>query len=372
MATGPSLGPGDVEDALAAYGPLTDVWQVVAAASGAVTVQLAKTIGAVPYIAPSLVPHYQGALVRFTTGALSGGGPGEQWNSTVKTIASVPTATTVTFGDTWPVAPSSGDQFTVIRGAGIGTNLSLASGTTVDVGTIAGAVTLASGTTVAIESGATVDVGTISGAITLASGSTIELTGNPTVDVSGQSIVIESSNTDIAVEGTGGSIPEPTGTNLTAVALGYYVQQPSADGGQFVFNPIGIVSPGNVATTHMTYLPVVVNSGSISILNQPDVTAYPGANRSTNVDVQSVAAGATASFSLASDTLYRVAVAAGGNGGGYVNIQLSGGSWLAACGVPGNANIDWSNSGRATNGQTISVYNAGSAAAQVMVAIEFT
>jgi len=371
MATTASLGPGDVENALAAYGPLTDVWQVEAVHSGTVTVQLAKTSGAVPYVAPSLVPHYEGALVRFTTGPLSGGGDTAQWNTTVRSVQSTASGTTVTFGDPWPTTPQAGDQFTVIRGAGIGTNLSLKSGTAVTA-TFSGPVSLASGATVALEAGSTVDVAHISGAITLASGATVtaQIGEVNTVDISGQDIVVKSSNTDIAVEGTGGNVPEPTGTNLTAVAIGYYVQQPAADGGQFLFNPIGIVSPNNESTTYMTYLPVAVNSGTITVVNT--VTVAPAISRSASVNVQSVAAGSTANFDLQSNVIYHLSVAAGGEGGGYINVELSSGPWLAACGVPGNAQVAWPNSGYATDGATISVYNAGSAAAQVMVAIEYT
>ena len=78
-----------------------------------------------------------------------------------------------------------------------GTVVAVAPGATVDVGAVSGAITLASGATVdignavslqtgtvvALAAGATVDVGTISGAITLASGATVDLAAGTTVDV---------------------------------------------------------------------------------------------------------------------------------------------------------------------------------------------
>lgn len=441
MATGPSLGPGDVEDALAAYGPLTDVWQVVAASSGAVTVQLAKTSGAVPYIAPSLVPHYEGALVRFTTGPLSGGGPGEQWNTTIRGVASTPTATTVTFGDTWPTDPSSGDQFTVIRGAGIGTSLSLASGTTVsatfsgpvtlasgttvdvgtiagdvtlasgttvalesgavvdvgtisgavnlasgttvalgsgttvDVGTIAGAVTLASGTTVALGSGAVVDVGTISGAVTLASGSVIELTGNPTVDVSGQSIVIESSNTDAI-----GASTAPFPSTVAAVDVGFYTVSGSA--GEYEWQ--SVVVPLGTSPLPPQGLPVqVIGSWTspggtitpleVNVMNSPTVTSDPDLTRTAATDVTVIAAGATASLGLTPTTIYQLTLMAGSTGSiGAVRLQNSSGPWLAVCGVNESAHVDWGHSGYANGGATLEIVNGSADSITAGVAIEYT
>jgi len=371
MATTASLGPGDVENALAAYGPLTDVWQVEAVHSGTVTVQLAKTSGAVPYVAPSLVPHYEGALVRFTTGPLSGGGDTAQWNTTVRNVQSTASGTTVTFGDPWPTTPQAGDQFTVIRGAGIGTNLSLKSGTAVTA-TFSGPVSLASGATVALEAGSTVDVGTISGPVTIASGSTIEITGSPTVDVTGQSIVVESANTDAI-----GSSDDPFPPTVTAVDVGFYTV--SGQAGAFQWH--SVLVPEGTSPQPPLGLPVAVvgpwesPGGTVTPLQVSvtnTVTVAPAISRSASVNVQSVAAGSTANFDLQSNVIYHLSVAAGGEGGGYINVELSSGPWLAACGVPGNAQVAWPNSGYATDGATISVYNAGSAAAQVMVAIEYT
>lgn len=133
-----TLGPGDVEAALAAYGPLTDVWSIKAVtASNACTVVLENPAGAVPYVGASLQKHYVGALVRFTTGVLSGAGNTigyGAFNTTISAITSAtnPALTTVTFGDDFPTPPNPGDTFTVIRAAGVGTAVT----TTVSTGNV--------------------------------------------------------------------------------------------------------------------------------------------------------------------------------------------------------------------------------------------
>lgn len=133
-----TLGPGDVEAALAAYGPLTDVWSIKAVtSSNACTVVLANPAGAVPYVGPSLQKHYVGALVRFTAGVLSGVGNTIAYgafNTTISGITSTtnPAVTTVTLGDDFPTPPNPGDTFTVIRAAGVGTAVT----TTVSTGNV--------------------------------------------------------------------------------------------------------------------------------------------------------------------------------------------------------------------------------------------
>lgn len=399
MATGPSLGPGDVEDALAAYGPLTDVWTVEqATAPASVTVRLAKTRSAVPYIAPTLAAHYSGALVRFNTGALAGVS-GAQWNTTLASVASTTSGTTATFGDAWPTAPASGDQFTVIRAAGIGTDLALQSGTTVsatfsgpvtlasgsvvalesgstvDVGTIAGAVTLASGTTVAVESGAVVDVGNISGAVTLASGSVIELTGNPTVDVSGQSIVIESSNTDAI-----GASTAPFPQTVAATDVGFYTVSGSA--GQYQWQ--SVVVPLGTSPLPPQGLPVqivgpwtapdgTVTPVDVTVTGTPSVTAVPGTNRSAAVDVTSIAAGTTADLSLAPTTIWRLTLNAGSTGSvGPVRLQNAAGAWIAVCGVNQSTHVDWNNSGWNNGGNTLQIFNGSADTVTAGVQIEYS
>lgn len=399
MGTGPSLGPGDVENALAAYGPLTDVWAVESAtAPASVTVRLAKTASAVPYIAPTLAAHYSGALVRFNTGPLAGVS-GAQWNTTLAFVASTTSGTTATFGDPWPTAPASGDQFTVIRAAGIGTDLALQSGTTVsatfsgpvtlasgsvvalesgstvDVGTIAGAVTLASGTTVAIESGATVDVGSISGPITLASGTTVELTGSPAVDVSGQSIVIQSSNTDSL-----GASTTPFPATVMAVDVGYYTV--SGQAGEFQWQ--SVIVPEGTSPIPPNGLPVqivgpwVAPDGTVApvevtVSGTPSVTAIPSTGRSAAVDVTTIAAGATVDLSLSPTTIWRLTLNAGSTGGvGPIRLQNTGGAWIAVCGVNEATHIDWSNSGWNNGGNTLQLFNGSADTVTAGVAVEYS
>lgn len=407
MATGPSLGPGDVEDALAAYGPLTDVWTVEhATAPASVTVRLAKTSSAVPYIAPTLAAHYSGALVRFNTGALAGVS-GAQWNTTLASVASTPSGTTATFGDAWPTAPASGDQFTVIRAAGIGTDLALQSGTTVsatfsgpvtlasgsvvalesgstvDVGTIAGAVTLASGATVAFESGSTVDVGTIAGEVTLAAGTTVEVTGSPIVDVSGQSIIIESSNTDSL-----GASTAPFPPTVAATDVGFYTVSGSA--GQYQWQsvvvplgtsplppqglPVQIVGPWTAPDGTVTPVDVTVaGTPSVTVAGTPSVTAVPSTSRSAAVDVTTIAAGATVDLSLAPTTLWRLTLNAGSTGSvGPVRLQNAAGAWIAVCGVNQSTHIDWSNSGWSNGGNTLQIFNGSADTVTAGVQIEYS
>ena len=276
--------------------------------------------------------------------------------------------------------PVPGSESSYLTHAHVTNTLAISSGAVVDVGTISGPVALANGATVALASGAVVDVGTISGPVELAAGTSIEISGNPTVDVSGQSIQIEASNTDIAVEGTNGNVPEPTGTNLTAVALGYYVQQPAADGGQYEFNPLAIVSPNNQPTTYMTYLPVSVTGGSINIINEPSVSitnepsvrTTPNLTRSAGVDVTVVGAGATVDLSLSPTTIYRLSLfSSTSNANGTVRLQNTNGAWIATCGTNGSMYMDWSNSGWYNGGATLQIYNGGTGAITAGITIEF-
>lgn len=320
---GPSLASGDVAEALASYNPLTDVW-AVATASGTdtVTVTLADEDGAVPYIAPSLASHYTGALVRFTSGKLSGGGhtAGQpQWNTTLASLTSTVSATTVTFGDAWPsgLIPAAGDTFAVIRGAGIGTELALGSGTTVEL-TPGATVTadLAAGATVALESGTTVSASFASGTtVDLAPGATVtaNIGSVNTVDISGQTVAVSSITEQVTVSGA-----------------------------------VTILGIDNVVTT------------------------TPSADRSAQMTVTTVAAGASADFSLAPNWIWHLSLAAGGDGGGYVRVFISGGAWIAGCGVPGSQTIDWNHSGYKVGDNPLWVYNAGSADAQVSLAIEYS
>ena len=405
-APGPALGPGDVQNALSEYGPLTDVWEVDSASASAVTVRLAEPPHPVPDIAPSLLPHYEGALVRFTAGALAGTSGTAQWNTTIATVSYASGVTTVTFADPWPQAPTSGSQFTVIRGAGIGTGfafasgstvnatitgtvtaslasgsevalasgavvtasvtgpIALASGATVDVGTISGAVALQSGATVTatLPVGTTVDIGTVSGGIALQSGATVTAnigTAN-TVDISGQSIVVGATNTDYA--GTSVSSLTPPSTAQTTVAGMYY--QTSNDTYEYEFPSWGVSANYG--------LPVTIVNTANAYGQTNTVTTVPDASRTAGYNVQTLAAGSTASTGLAPTTIYKLSLSAGGDGGGYVMVVDATGSWIATCGVPGSVVIDWDRSGYGNGGTTLDLVSASASGAQVGVAIEYT
>ena len=117
------LGPGDIERALARFGPLTTVWQVQAVqAQNQVAVVRADNAKVVPVLGPSLAADFVGADVAWVTGALAGmpvgGDSYGQFQTTIQQITSTagpPPVTSVLFADSWPVAPQAGDQFVVIR-----------------------------------------------------------------------------------------------------------------------------------------------------------------------------------------------------------------------------------------------------------------
>lgn len=106
-----------------------------------------------------------------------------------------------------------------------GANLAVTipSGTTVDVGTLSGDVSIAPG--------ATVDVGTISGAVTLSSGTTVDISGQ-TVDISGQDVIVDSISSTVTVSGavtilsiedfvtTFPSLQRTAGVDVTVVSAG--------------------------------------------------------------------------------------------------------------------------------------------------------
>lgn len=163
--------PGDIEQALARYGPLTDVWQVVAVTSSTqCTVALTQPNGVVPNLGAHLAAQYANALVYFVTGALSGvtatGTPGARFGTTVQSVSTTgsPAVTTLTVNDAFPTDPSPGDQLVVIRNVGINSLLStvVESGNLTSIGSISGTVNT-SGTI-----SGTVNVNTVSGTVQVA------------------------------------------------------------------------------------------------------------------------------------------------------------------------------------------------------------
>lgn len=123
-----TTSPGDLEQALARYGPLTDVWEVVTVPSSTtLTVSLVQPKGVVPVLGSALAALYTDALAVFVTGALSGApavaaSPG-RFGTTVASVTSAagpPPVTTLTLADALPATPHAGDQLVVIRNLGVG------------------------------------------------------------------------------------------------------------------------------------------------------------------------------------------------------------------------------------------------------------
>lgn len=186
-------------------------WQVATVVSDTeITVSLRDPAVAVPYLTTATASYYENALVEFTSGVLggiepnSGGKPSTSGRVSVpiQSIASTanagePPTTTITFADALPATPAKGDRFvvyyaqvgsyalTVAGSVDVGTiagtvTIQPASDATFDINTVAGTVTVTPATdavfdigtvtgTVAVEpaSGATFDIGTVSGTVTV-------------------------------------------------------------------------------------------------------------------------------------------------------------------------------------------------------------
>lgn len=192
--------------ALSRFGPLTDVWVVASVVSTTeITVALWQrpgadgAPGAAPNLGASVLADYQGALVRFDTGDLSGITQGVGVNATgafITTIDTVTTTTspavcTVTFKDAMPATPAAGDLLTVIR--------NLRNGSTVDInGNVQATID---------TSGGPVD---ISGPVTFPEAQDVNL--------SAQAIDVSTNNTRV-----GGTIEEiGSGTGITDYNTAFY------------------------------------------------------------------------------------------------------------------------------------------------------
>lgn len=218
-----TTSPGDLEQALARYGPLTDVWEVVTVPSSTtLTVALVQPKGVVPVLGSALAALYTDALVVFVTGALSGApavaaSPG-RFGTTVASVTSAagpPPVTTLTLADALPATPHAGDQLVVIRNLGVGQALdaTIQGDVTATIDTSGGAVD------VAVQGDVTVANQTLS--VEFPAAQDVNLITAPTIDANIQNAQLDANVINSVLSSNPGVVwPSSTVTDVTIPAGG--------------------------------------------------------------------------------------------------------------------------------------------------------